>query len=115
MNNYHAKYQQKLTTPKKAVESIENGSTIVHGLSIAELPALPSAIADRARAGDLKDIKIFSLLPLQHAAETVLSPDLSDYIQTYSWFVSGSSRSLVQGRTQLFRPKLLPPDTKTVS
>ena len=104
MNNYHAKYQQKLTTPKKAVESIENGSTIVHGLSIAEPPALLSAIADRARAGDLKDIKIFSLLPSQHAAETVLSPDLSDCIQTYSWFVSGSSRSLVKVGLSYFVP-----------
>lgn len=90
MNTYAADYKRKLTTLQKAMEKIRNGDTIVHGLSTAEPPALLAAIADRAREGDLKDINIYSLLPLKHAAETVLAPDLSDCIQAYSWFVSGA-------------------------
>lgn len=96
MNTYFTQYQRKLTDPKGASEKIENGSTIVHGLSIAEPPALLAALADRARAGGLRDIKIYSLLPLAHAAKTVLVPELSDCIQAYSWFVDPADRDRVK-------------------
>lgn len=104
MNTYAAEYKRKLTTPQKAMEKVRNGDTIVHGLSTAEPPALLAAIADRAREGDLKDINIYSLLPLKHAAETVLAPDLSDCIQAYSWFVSGADRALVKVGLNYFVP-----------
>ena len=104
MNTNTAEYRQKLTTPKKAVERIKSGDTIVHGLTIAEPPALLSAIADRAREGNLKDIEIFSFLPQEHAAKTVLAPDLCDCIQAYSWFVSGSDRALVKVGLNYFVP-----------
>ena len=104
MNTYAAEYEQKLTTPEKAVERIKNGDTIVHGLATGEPPALLSGIADRARAGDLKDIKIFALLRLEHAAKTILAPDLSDCIQAYSGFVSVSDRSLVKVGLNYFVP-----------
>ena len=96
MHSYAAEYREKLTTPAKAVEKIDDNATIVHGLTIAEPPALLAAIAKRCRDNDLKGIKIFSLLPLEYAGKTVLAPDLSDVIQAYSWFVSGADRGLVQ-------------------
>ncbi len=104
MNTYASEYRQKLTTPQKTVEKIKNGSTIIHGMAIAEPPALLAAVAERARAGDLKDIKIFSLLPLEHVAKTVLSPDLSDCIQAYSWFVGAADRRLVKVGLSYFVP-----------
>src|SRR5512137_3153997 len=104
MNTYFTQYQRKLTDPKGASERIENGSTIVHGLSIAEPPALLAAIADRARAGRLRDIKIYSLLPLAHAAQTVLVPELSDCIQAYSWFVAAADRDRVKVGLDYFVP-----------
>ena len=107
MSSCTSEYQQKLTTPQRAVEQIKNGDTIVHGMTIAEPPALLAAIADRARGGDLKDIKIFSFLPLEHAAKTVLAPDLSDCIQSYSWFVSGTDRAMVKVGLNYFVPNYL--------
>ncbi len=104
MNTYASEYRQKLTTPQQAVEKIKNGSIIVHGMTNAEPPALLATIADKARAGDLKDIKILSLLPLEHVAKTVLSPDLSDCIQAYSWFVGGSDRAMVKVGLSYFVP-----------
>ncbi len=96
MNIYSKEYRQKLTNPQKAVEIIKNGDTIIHGATISEPPALLAAIADRARAGMLKDIKIYSSLPMEHARKTVLSPDLADCIQCYSWFVTAADRSMVK-------------------
>ena len=104
MNAYYSEYGQKLMTPENAVETIRNGDTIVHGLSIAEPPALLAAIADRARQGSLRDIKVFSLNATEHAANTVLSPDLSDCIQTYSWFVGASDRALIKVGLSYFVP-----------
>jgi itaconate CoA-transferase len=104
MNAYASEYSQKLTTPQKAVEKIKSGDTIVHGMANAEPPALLAAIAERARAGDLKDIKVFSLAPMEHVAKTVLAPDLADCIQAYSWFVSASDRSLVKVGLSYFVP-----------
>mgnify|MGYP001049922936 CR=1 FL=1 len=104
MNTYISEYRRKLTTPEKAVGKIGNGSTIVTGMTNAEPPALLGAIADRARAGDLKDIKFYFLLPLEHAAKTVLSPDLSDCVQAYSWFVGAADRALVRVGLSYFVP-----------
>jgi itaconate CoA-transferase len=87
---YQSDYQRKLTTPAKAVEYIAPGNTIVHGMATGEPPALLGAIADRVRAGGLKDIKVYCLLPMEHAARTVLSPEVAEHIQTHCWFVAGA-------------------------
>jgi itaconate CoA-transferase len=89
-------YRRKLTTPERAVSGIKSGSTIVHGLAAAEPPALLQAIADRVRAGELKDLKVHSLLPMENVSKSLLAPDLSDCVQAFSWFVSKSSRSAVK-------------------
>jgi itaconate CoA-transferase len=89
-------YNKKLMTPARAVECIKSGDTIMHGLAISEPPALFSAIADNAREGKLRDLKIYSLKPSRYAEKTILSPDLSDCIQSYSWFVSESDRARVK-------------------
>ena len=101
---YRSEYNQKLATPEKAVEDINNSSTIVHGMAAGEPPALLAAIADRARSGDLTDIKVFSLLPMEHSAKTILAPDLSDRIFSYCWFVSPLDRGLVKVGLNYFVP-----------
>jgi len=102
--NYSREYRRKLTTPQKAVEKIKNGSTIVHSPGPAAPPALLAAIAERARAGDLKDIKIYSLFPMKQAYETYLSPDLCDCIQSYSWFAGMADRNLIKVGLDYFVP-----------
>lgn len=93
MNWYRAEYKKKLTSPQKAVERIKNGDTIIHGVTLTEPPALLNAIADRARAGDLKGIKIYSFNPSVYAEKSYFSVDLCDCIETYSWFISKTARN----------------------
>src|SRR4030042_2209896 len=93
MNWYDAEYKKKLTTPQKAVERIKNGATIIHGVTLTEPPALLTAIAERARAGDLKKIKIYSFNPSMHAEKSYFSVDLFDCIETYSCFISKTARN----------------------
>ena len=101
MNAYADEYKRKLTTPADAVASIKSGDTLIHGMTISEPPALLAALADRAEAGELRDIKVYSFNPLKYVTETICRPDLSDVIESFSWFVSGHSRGLVSvGLTQ---------------
>jgi len=101
---YTAQYKRKLTTPARAAARIKNGMTLVHGPIVAEPPALLAAIADRARAGDLKDLKVYSFFPTPVALKTILAVDLCDVITSYTWFVSGSDRSLVRTGLSYFVP-----------
>lgn len=104
MNGYFEQYKKKLTTPEKAVEDIKDGATIVPGMIGAEPPALLSAIANRARQGDLKNISVYFLHPAEHAAMTILAPDLCDCVQVYTWFVGLADRARVRVGLNYFVP-----------
>lgn len=96
MKSYDQQYQAKLTSPERAVEHIGNGDTVVYGMSIAQPPALLAALAARARRGDVAGLKVYTFLPRDPAAKTVLSPDLADTIENYSWFVGAADRDSVK-------------------
>ncbi|WP_028321349.1 acetyl-CoA hydrolase/transferase family protein [Desulfatiglans anilini] len=97
-------YEKKRVTPERAVAEIADGSTIVHGMVCGEPPALLGALAARLRAGDLKKVRIFSLLPGKHASATYLAPDLSDCVDSFTWFVSPADRNLVRVGLNYFVP-----------
>ena len=84
--------------------AIQDGDALIHGLTMAEPPALLAAVAGRARNGDLKGLKVHSLLPLNHAGQTILAPDLADRIAGYTWFVAASDRGLVDKGLNYFIP-----------
>ncbi len=91
--NVNREYRRRLLNPEAAIDRVKSGDIIVHGASIAEPPALLTALAGRVRQGGLSDLKIYSSLPMQHASRTVLSPDLSDCIESYSWFATEADRA----------------------
>ena len=75
------------------MRKINNGDVIVHGTTVAEPPALLEAVANRARTGNLRGVKIYSFNPGKIAENTYLVSDLCDCIEAYSWFVSKANRS----------------------
>ena len=104
MSIYADEYRRKLTTPEQAAVRIGQGATLVHGMAIGEPPALLAAIAQRVRVGDLEDLKVFSLLPMQHAARTILAPHLLDKIHPFCWFLTAYDRDLVKKGLNYFVP-----------
>jgi itaconate CoA-transferase len=104
---YSNLYNKKLTTPEEAVRLIKDGDMLVHGLTMAEPPALLRATASRIRSGDLKRIKVFSVLPLTHACTTLLVPDLVDCVEAYSGFVSAGARGMVRTGLSYYIPNHL--------
>ncbi len=101
---YSAAYGAKLTTPDKAAAAIDHGATLVHGMTTAEPPALLAAVADRVRGGDLRGLKVFSLLPLDHMSRTLLAPDLCDKLEAFCWFVGRADRDQVSAGLNYFVP-----------
>ena len=101
---YKAEYQRKLTTAEQAIEPVPDICTIVHGMASGEPAALLGAVAKRASAGKFKEVKAFSMLPMAHAAKTILDPSLSDVIFPQTWFVSASDRGFVRVGLNSFVP-----------
>lgn len=104
---YQKLYQKKLTSPEEAVKLIRKHDMVVHGLTMAEPPALLKAVAERLREGDLDKMRIFSVIPLDSVCSTVLSPDLMDCVDAYSGFVDSGTRGLVSTGLNYYIPNHL--------
>ena len=89
-------YQRKRTGANDAVSLVKDGNTVVYGMSVTQPPALLAALAEHARAGTYKNIRVYTFLPREHAARSVLSPDLCDCIEHFSWFVGAADRNLTR-------------------
>lgn len=107
MNGPAAQYKQKLTTPEQAASHVKSGDTIVHGATVCEPPALLAAIADHIRADELKNIRVYCSLPMQHSAKTILAPDLADCVQAHSWFVTAADRAYVKVGLSYYVPSYI--------
>jgi len=104
---YKKLYRKKLTTPDEAVKLIREGDMLVHGLTMAEPPAILEAVASRLREGDLKKIRMFSVIPLDSVCSTILAPDLMDCVEAYSGFVDSGNRGLVSTGLNYYVPNHL--------
>ena len=63
--------RSKLTTPADAVGRIASGATLSMGMAMTEPPALLKALADRAAAGKVDDLKIYYFESTRIAGETI--------------------------------------------
>jgi itaconate CoA-transferase len=89
-------YQSKLTTPDQAVAMIPSGSKLSMGMAMAEPPALLKALADRAEAGRIADLKVYYFESNRIAGDTILRYELNDRISPYCMFISGVERALIR-------------------
>jgi itaconate CoA-transferase len=89
-------YQSKLTTPEQAMASVPSGSKLSMGMAMAEPPALLKALADRAVAGDVDELKVYYFESNRIAGDTILRYELNDRIRPYCMFISGVERALIK-------------------
>jgi itaconate CoA-transferase len=89
-------YQSKLTTPADAVGRIASGATLSMGMAMTEPPALLKALADRATAGKVDDLKIYYFESTRIAGESILRYELADRIHPYCMFVTAVERALIK-------------------
>jgi itaconate CoA-transferase len=89
-------YQSKLTTPADAVARIGSGSNLSMGMAMTEPPALLKALADRASARNVDDLKVYYFESTPIAGETILRYELGDRIHPYCMFISPVERALIK-------------------
>lgn len=104
---YQKQYKEKLTSSEEAVKYIKENDMLVHGLTMAEPPALLRSVASRLKTGDLKRLKVFSILPLSHTCSTILASDLIDCVEAYTGFVNAGTRGLVSTGLNYYIPNHL--------
>jgi Acetyl-CoA hydrolase/transferase N-terminal domain len=66
------------------------------GMFAAEPPALLKALADRAAAGEVDDLRLYYYESARIAGNTVLRYELNDRIHPYCMFVSAVERALIK-------------------
>jgi itaconate CoA-transferase len=89
-------YQSKLTAPDQAVASIPSGSKLSMGMAMAEPPALLKALADRAEAGGIDDLKVYYFEATSIAGKTILRYELLDRIRPYCMFIAATERAVIK-------------------
>jgi itaconate CoA-transferase len=94
--NLASLYQSKLTTPDQAVASIPSGSRLSMGMAMAEPPALLKALADRAEAGGIEDLKVYYFEATSIAGQTILRYELINRIRPDCMFISATERALIR-------------------
>ncbi len=97
-------YQDRLCTAAQAVACIPTGAKVVMGLAAAAPPALLQALAARAQAADLADIRLYYLLSSAIAGKTVLAPELASRITAMSLFHGPVERALDRNDRQRGEP-----------
>jgi itaconate CoA-transferase len=98
--NVASLYQSKLTASDKAVALIPSGSRLSMGMAMAEPPAVLKALADRAAAGAIEDLRVYYFEATKIAGETILRYELNDRIRPYCMFISPTERALIRRGTE---------------
>ena len=88
-------YAQKRLTAAEAASRIESGARISMGMALAEPPAILAAIAARAEANEIDEVKLFYFHSTPHAGMTVLRYELMDRIRPHCFFLGPIERTLL--------------------
>src|SRR5271168_2005275 len=77
------------------------------GMAMSEPPALLKALADRAAAGRVDDLKIYYYESTRIAGETILRYELGGRIHPYCMFMTAVERALIKEGLKEGRRKVL--------
>lgn len=95
--NFQEMYEKKRMTAEEIAEEFNSGDLCVSNGQITEPVAILDALAKRAVAEDLKDIKHYILLPMRE--QRYLAVESAGHIRHVSHFVSGFDREAIwEGR-----------------
>lgn len=89
-----ALYRSRIMTAEQAVTLIPSGAKVAMGLGVSQPPALLRALADRAAAGAVSDLRLYYLLSTATAGETVLRYELRERIRPICLFHGPVERAL---------------------
>jgi itaconate CoA-transferase len=89
-------YAQRRLTAAQAAARIESGWRICMGMALAEPPAILAAIAARAEAEEIDEIKLYYFHSTPHAGASVLRYELMDRVRPHCFFLGPIERMLLE-------------------
>lgn len=89
-----ALYASRLMSAAQAAALIPSGARVAMGLGFSQPPAILAALASRARAEQVTDVRFYYLLSTGIAGQTVLTDELMGRIRPVSLFHSAIERGL---------------------
>jgi len=95
---HERQYRTLLTSAETAVTMIPSGAKVAMPLAAGQPPALLAALAERARARAVEDVRLYYLLCAGVAGKSVFDFELRDLIVPMSYFHSGVERALDKRR-----------------
>jgi itaconate CoA-transferase len=89
-------YKAKLTDSHGAVERIGSNSIVSTGQAVCQPPALMAALASRAQAGNIDNVKLYYMHAEQYMQQSLLRYELMGRIKPYCMFVQEAERELIK-------------------
>lgn len=99
MSTYLQEYQRKLVTPEQAAKTVKSGDWVSYGPLNAQVTSLDAALAQRK--GELRDVKIWTLLTLRTPKVVEVDPQGESFI-CQSWHFSGTDRKIARQGTPIY-------------
>jgi itaconate CoA-transferase len=89
-------YKAKLTDSHSAVQQIGSHSIVAIGQAVCQPPALMEALASRAEAGNIDDVKLYYMHAEEHMKRSLLRYELMGRIKPYSMFMQEAEHELIK-------------------
>jgi len=93
---FQATYKAKLTDAHTAVAPVASHSIVAISQAISQPPALMHALAARADAGEIDDVRVYYYHSEQHMRESLLRYELMGRIKPHCMFMQSTERELIQ-------------------
>jgi itaconate CoA-transferase len=93
---YDTQYRAKLTDSDGAVALISSNSIVAIGQAVCQPPALMEALAVRAEAGSVDNVKVYYMHAEENMKRSLLRYELMGRIKPYCMFMQEAERELIK-------------------
>src|ERR1700739_4547231 len=93
---FKTKYKSKRTDSATAVAQIASHSTVAIGQAVSQPPSLMRALASRAEAGEVDDVKVYYMHAERHMRDLLLRYEFMGRIKPYCMFLQEAERELIK-------------------
>src|ERR1700747_394811 len=96
MMSYERQYKAKLTDSHSAAEQVASNSIVAIGQAVCQPPALMQALASRAEAANVDNVKVYYMHAEENMKQSLLRYELMGRIKPYCMFIQDAERDLIK-------------------
>jgi itaconate CoA-transferase len=96
MMSYERQYKAKLADSHSAIEQIASNSIVAIGQAVCQPPALMEALAARAEAGTVDNLKVYYMHAEENMKKSLLRYELMGRIKPHCMFLQEAERDLIK-------------------